>query len=72
MNITGNRVIRTPRVANIMKMVDRGDFCMSNSTSYDDAPQSIGFAVTISAPHMVLRLKLLVQIISYAILKNII
>jgi len=33
-----------------MKSVDRGDFCKSNA--YYDAPQGIGFGVTISAPHM--------------------
>lgn len=34
-----------------MKSVDRGDFCRNNS--YYDAPQGIGYGVTISAPHMV-------------------
>nr|KAG5694593.1 hypothetical protein BaRGS_015006 [Batillaria attramentaria] len=33
-----------------MKMVDRANFCKFNA--YTDSPQSIGYAVTISAPHM--------------------
>jgi protein-L-isoaspartate(D-aspartate) O-methyltransferase len=36
-----------------MKGVDRGDF--SHVHAYMDAPQGIGYGVTISAPHMVLR-----------------
>ncbi|OQR80240.1 protein-L-isoaspartate(D-aspartate) O-methyltransferase-like [Tropilaelaps mercedesae] len=35
-----------------MKQVDRKDFCVNTRSSYDDAPQGIGYAVTISAPHM--------------------
>lgn len=34
-----------------MTFVDRGNFCPFNP--YRDAPQSIGYGVTISAPHMV-------------------
>ena len=34
-----------------MKQVDRGNYCSQNP--YSDRPQSIGFGVTISAPHMV-------------------
>ena len=34
-----------------MKRVDRGDF--SHVNPYMDAPQGIGYGVTISAPHMV-------------------
>lgn len=33
-----------------MMKTDRADFCVHNP--YDDAPQSIGYNVTISAPHM--------------------
>ncbi|KAK3092813.1 hypothetical protein FSP39_007481 [Pinctada imbricata] len=33
-----------------MKKVDRGNFAKNNA--YADSPQSIGYAVTISAPHM--------------------
>lgn len=35
-----------------MSMVDRGHFI--NYSPYEDSPQSIGYGVTISAPHMVL------------------
>lgn len=34
-----------------LRAVDRGDF--SKNYPYKDSPQSIGFGVTISAPHMV-------------------
>ncbi len=34
-----------------MARVDRGQF--SSSNPYMDSPQSIGYGVTISAPHMV-------------------
>ncbi|XP_022654262.1 protein-L-isoaspartate(D-aspartate) O-methyltransferase-like isoform X2 [Varroa jacobsoni] len=51
-NLYKNQVVTTARVADVMKRVDRGDFCVNTGTSYDDAPQSIGYAVTISAPHM--------------------
>lgn len=34
-----------------MRDVDRGDFITSDK--YEDAPQSIGYEATISAPHMV-------------------
>lgn len=37
-----------------MKNVDRGNYVSKNP--YSDAPQSIGYGVTISAPHMVRRL----------------
>ena len=37
-------------VEKAMLSVDRADFCKYNP--YEDAPQSIGYGVTISAPHM--------------------
>lgn len=49
-SLQGHRYIRSSRVAETMKAVDRGLFCPFNS--YRDAPQSIGYGVTISAPHM--------------------
>lgn len=45
-----NEVIETDRVERIMKQVDRGNYCPHNP--YSDRPQTIGFGVTISAPHM--------------------
>lgn len=48
-----NGIIKSERVVTAMKAVDRGNFCKHNP--YLDAPQSIGYQVTISAPHMVSR-----------------
>merc|ERR1711997_297087 len=45
-----NGVISSDKVEQVMKSIDRGDFCKSNP--YNDAPQGIGYGVTISAPHM--------------------
>ena len=47
-----NGIIKDQRVADAMKAIDRGIYCRSNP--YMDSPQGIGYAVTISAPHMVL------------------
>ncbi|CAH8860530.1 unnamed protein product [Trichobilharzia szidati] len=49
-NLYKNRVITSEIVKNTMMSVDRGYFAKSNS--YEDRPLSIGFAATISAPHM--------------------
>ncbi|KAL8588782.1 hypothetical protein ACOMHN_035278 [Nucella lapillus] len=49
-NLQKNGVIQKARVAGVMKKVDRAHFCKRNA--YRDTPQSIGYAVTISAPHM--------------------
>ena len=46
-----NGILKNPRIAAAMKALDRGLFCRNNP--YMDAPQGIGYAVTISAPHMV-------------------
>ena len=46
-----NGIIKTDRVSDVMKQVDRRHFCKHNA--YYDAPQGIGYAATISAPHMV-------------------
>jgi protein-L-isoaspartate(D-aspartate) O-methyltransferase len=43
--------ITSTRVADVMRKVDRGDFC-DNVMAYDDCPQSINYNATISAPHM--------------------
>ncbi|RTG84414.1 protein-L-isoaspartate(D-aspartate) O-methyltransferase [Schistosoma bovis] len=50
-NLFRNRVISSEIVKNTMLSVDRGYFARSNS--YEDRPSSIGYAATISAPHMV-------------------
>ncbi|XP_052768672.1 protein-L-isoaspartate(D-aspartate) O-methyltransferase-like isoform X2 [Mya arenaria] len=49
-NLHGNGIIKSPRVVEAMKAVDRKHFCRHNP--YADSPQSIGYQVTISAPHM--------------------
>ena len=50
-NLKINGVIRSDVVENIMLQVDRGNY--SKAAPYMDAPQGIGYGVTISAPHMV-------------------
>jgi protein-L-isoaspartate(D-aspartate) O-methyltransferase len=49
-NLRHNGVFSSEIVANVMKQVDRAKYC--SKSAYQDAPQSIGFSVTISAPHM--------------------
>lgn len=46
-----NGIVKDPRVEKAMLTVDRANYCKNNP--YLDSPQGIGFAVTISAPHMV-------------------
>lgn len=46
-----NDILKTQRVIDAMKKVDRANFCKFNP--YNDSPQTIGYSVTISAPHMV-------------------
>ncbi|XP_052275373.1 protein-L-isoaspartate(D-aspartate) O-methyltransferase-like isoform X4 [Dreissena polymorpha] len=50
-NLHANGIIKDLRVIEAMKAVDRKHFCKFNP--YNDSPQSIGYQVTISAPHMV-------------------
>lgn len=45
-----NGIIRSESVESAMTTIDRGHYCKSNP--YMDAPQRIGYGVTISAPHM--------------------
>lgn len=45
-----NKIIKSPRVEEAMKKVDRGNYC--SVSPYMDSPQAIGYGVTISAPHM--------------------
>lgn len=49
-NLQRNGILKTPAVIEAMKKVDRGNFVKFNA--YADSPQMIGYAVTISAPHM--------------------
>ena len=50
---SGNGIIKSNKVARVMKTVDRGDFTQKSGHAYQDSPQLIGYGVTISAPHMV-------------------
>ena len=43
-------ILKTQRVVKAMRKVDRGNYC--TYSPYMDSPQSIGYGVTISAPHM--------------------
>jgi len=49
-NLKKNGIIKTKEVEEVMKTVDRGKYSKHNA--YMDSPQSIGYGVTISAPHM--------------------
>lgn len=49
-NLKKNDIVQSIRVERAMTQVDRANYC--RHSPYIDAPQSIGFAVTISAPHM--------------------
>ena len=49
----GNGIIKSDKVARVMKTVDRSDFTQKIGHAYEDSPQLIGYGVTISAPHMV-------------------
>lgn len=49
-NLKRNGIFSNDRVATVMKQVDRANYCSINP--YQDGPQSIGYSVTISAPHM--------------------
>ena len=43
-------ILKTQRVVKAMRKMDRGNYC--TYSPYMDSPQSIGYGVTISAPHM--------------------
>lgn len=50
-----NGIVTTPSVIDAMRAVDRGLFLSGESSSrsaYEDAPQRLSHAATISAPHM--------------------
>ncbi|KAL3266750.1 hypothetical protein HHI36_010911 [Cryptolaemus montrouzieri] len=49
-NLRANHIIRSDAVENAMLTIDRCHYTKNNP--YMDAPQGIGFGVTISAPHM--------------------
>jgi len=45
-------LIKSSKVRDAMMKVDRAHYCPEPSYAYEDSPQSIGHAATISAPHM--------------------
>ncbi|EFN52918.1 hypothetical protein CHLNCDRAFT_56300 [Chlorella variabilis] len=45
-------VVRSPEVEAVLRSIDRRHFAEGADWAYMDAPQSIGYAATISAPHM--------------------
>ena len=49
-SLHGNNIIQSEEVKNVMTLVDRGHYSKKNA--YMDAPQAIGYNITISAPHM--------------------
>lgn len=51
-NMVKNGLIHSDRVAIAMKQVDRAHYVRKPQDAYEDSPQPIGHAATISAPHM--------------------
>jgi len=53
-NLVKNGIVKSAKIAGVMKSVDRKLYTKGKqqAASYADAPQSIGYGVTISAPHM--------------------
>ncbi|KAL3696165.1 hypothetical protein R1sor_010241 [Riccia sorocarpa] len=51
-NLQSHHILTSPEAAAAMLKVDRGHFVPEDGSPYDDCPQSIGYGVTISAPHM--------------------
>ncbi|VVC25760.1 Protein-L-isoaspartate(D-aspartate) O-methyltransferase,S-adenosyl-L-methionine-dependent [Cinara cedri] len=49
-NLLAHKIIKSNKVEKVMKAVDRGNYI--STLPYSDSPQSIGYGVTISAPHM--------------------
>lgn len=49
-SLHGNNIIQSEAVKDVMMQVDRGHYSKRNA--YMDAPQSLGYNITISAPHM--------------------
>ena len=49
-NLCRHRIIKSKAVENAMKAVNRSHYAPKNP--FEDAPQSLGYGATISAPHM--------------------
>ncbi|POY71898.1 putative Protein-L-isoaspartate(D-aspartate) O-methyltransferase [Rhodotorula taiwanensis] len=51
-NLTHASILKTPRVIEAFRRVDRAYYVVDPSDAYKDAPAYLGYAATISAPHM--------------------
>ncbi|XP_060079528.1 protein-L-isoaspartate(D-aspartate) O-methyltransferase-like isoform X1 [Ylistrum balloti] len=51
-NLRLNGILKSDRVVQAMLQVDRKNYVKNPLYAYADSPQSIGYSVTISAPHM--------------------
>ncbi|BBN03432.1 protein-L-isoaspartate(D-aspartate) O-methyltransferase [Marchantia polymorpha subsp. ruderalis] len=51
-NLQKNDILTSHEAGEAMMKIDRAHFVPPGGLPYDDAPQSIGFGATISAPHM--------------------
>ncbi|CAB3366051.1 Hypothetical predicted protein [Cloeon dipterum] len=51
-NLKANGIITSAEVEKAMLRTDRGKYILEVNKPYQDAPQGIGYGVTISAPHM--------------------
>ena len=56
MFVLGQGIINNEQTAKAMLLVDRKNY--AKGIPYQDAPQGIGYGVTISAPHMVISILL--------------
>ena len=50
----GQGILNNEETVKAMLSVDRKNYAKAKSVPYQDAPQGIGYGVTISAPHMVI------------------
>ncbi|CAM6104095.1 unnamed protein product [Calypogeia fissa] len=51
-NLQKHDILQSPEVIAAMAKIDRAHYVPDGGAPYDDAPQSIGYGATISAPHM--------------------
>ncbi|KAK7681406.1 hypothetical protein QCA50_015498 [Cerrena zonata] len=51
-NMAKHGLIRSARLTEAMKKVDRANYVLDKADAYEDSPQPIGYEATISAPHM--------------------
>lgn len=49
--LVSDKIIKSSSVESVMRSIDRGQFTGGNYAYYD-SPSGIGYAATISAPHM--------------------